>query len=281
MKKFILLALFLGTAMYALADRNVIRHEDIKTFLKTKTYVVLEDNPMSAYNFKVKEAVEKAWTITPYEFISTTQFGEMRKDIDKSFLVMIQVKFTKDKLEAIYNFMSVTLGSGVNKITDMPDIVSIPLSYASVAEDSYVYKIESFIRFMQDHIKMLDKNPELIKNNIYEYYNKNMKSNIKSKELWLLEKDVEKSIRSLDKIRKAYPHTVRIVKEEDIEKAIAEKNPNVVFLHKVGPEGTRLQARCYKVLIGAGDDKFYYFNYHTIDKSNGDGFLSKDFKKIK
>ena len=281
MKKFILLALLLGTAMYALADRNVIRHEDIKTFLKTKTYVVLEDNPMSAYNFKVKEAVEKAWNITPYEFISTAQFEEMRKDIDKSFLVMIQVKFSKDKLEALYNFMSVTLGSGVSKITDMPDIVSIPLSYSSVPEDSYVYKIESFIRFMQEHIRMLDKNPELIKNNIYDYYNKNMKDNVSKKELWLLEKDVEKSIRSLDKIRKAYPHVVRIVKEEDIEKAIAEKNPNVIFLHKVGPEGTRLQARCYKVLIGAGDDKFYYFDYHTIDKSSGDGFLSKDFKRIK
>ncbi|MBN1989996.1 MAG: hypothetical protein JW783_11405 [Bacteroidales bacterium] len=281
MKRIILLALFLGVAMGAFADRNVIRHEDIKTFLKTKTYVVLEDNPMSAYNFKIKEAVEKSWTITPYEFISSAQFEEMRKDIDKSFLVMIQVKFTKDKLEALYNFMSVALGSGVSKITDMPDIVSIPLSYSSVAEDSYVYKIESFIRFMQEHIRMLEKNPELIKNNIYEYYNKSMKDNVKSKELWLLEKDVDKSIRSLDKIRKTYPHIVRIVKEEDIEKAIAEKNQSVVFLHKVGPEGTRLQARCYKVLVGAGDDKFYYFDYHTIDKSSGDGFLSKDFKRIK
>ena len=65
-----------------------------------------------------------------------------------------------------------------------------------------------------------------------------------------------------------------------IEKAIAEKNPNVVYLHKVGPEGGRLQARCYKVVLGAGDDQIYYFDYHTVSKSEGDGLLDSDFKKM-
>ncbi len=84
-------------------------------------------------------------------------------------------------------------------------------------------------------------------------------------------------------MRKLYPHPFKIVTKDDLEKAIAEKNENIVYLHKVGPEGTRLQARCYKILIGAGDDQFYYFNYHMINrnKKRGDGFLPKDFKKIK
>jgi len=52
-----------------------------------------------------------------------------------------------------------------------------------------------------------------------------------------------------------------------------------VFLHKVGPEGTRLIARCYKILIGAADSKFYYFDYHKISDEKPDGFLLSDFKK--
>jgi hypothetical protein len=264
------------------ADRYVARHEDIKTFLGTTTYVVLEENPMSDYNFKIKKAVEDSWTITPYEFITAKQFEEMRKDIDKSFLVKLQLKFSGDKLEATYNFICIVLGAAVKKHTDMPDICSVPLSYSSVPEDSYTYKIESLIRFAQNHIRMLDQNPKLIKSNIFKQYNK-FKKEVKGKELWLLERDIEPSTRSLTDIRKNYPNPVKIVSQDDIEKAIAEKNKNVVFLHKVGPEGTRLQARCYKILIGAGDDQFYYFEYHMINtkKKKGDGFLAGDFKKIK
>jgi hypothetical protein len=282
MKKLFVIIGILSLAISSYADRYVARHEDIKSFLKTTTYVVLEDNPMSEYNFKIKTAVENSWKITPYEFINATQFEEMRGDINKSFLVKLQVKFSADKLEATYNFMSIVLGAAVKRHTDLPDICSVPLGYASVPEDSYAYKIESLIRFAQNHIRLLDENPNLIKSNIFDHYNKNRKET-RNKELWLLEEDIEPNIRSLSEIRKLYPHTVKIVSKDDLEKAIAEKNENVVFLHKVGPEGTRLQARCYKILIGAGDDQFYYFDYHMINrkKKRGDGFLPKDFKKIK
>jgi hypothetical protein len=250
--------IFLSTVTFA--DRYVARHQDIKTFLGTTTYVVLEDNPMSEYNFKIKKAVENSWKITPYEFISATEFEEMRNDISKSFLVKLQVKFSGDKLEASYHFLSVVLGAAVTKHTDLPDICSVPLGYSTVDEDSYTYKLESLVRFAQNHIRVLDEDPSLIKANIFQHYNKNRKGT-SGKELWLLEKDLDKSVRSLAAIRKKYP--------------------NVVFLHKVGPEGTRLQARCYKILIGAGDDQFYYFDYHMISKKKGDGFLASDFKKIK
>lgn len=280
MKRALLALTLTALALSTFADRYVARPEDIKTFLKTTTYVVLEDNPMAEYNFMIKKAVENSWKITPYAFITASEFETMRNDISKSFLVKLQVKFSGDKLEATYNFLSVVLGAGVQKHTDLPDICSVPLSYTSVHEDSYTYKLESLIRFAQNHIKMLDANPQLISSNIFDHYNKNRKQ-MKGKELWLLEKDIEKNARGLAKIRKMYPHTVRMVTDEDIEKAIAEKNDKVVYLHKVGPEGTRLQARCYKMLIGAGDDQFYYFDYHMISKKRGDGFLAKDFKKIK
>ena len=71
-----------------------------------------------------------------------------------------------------------------------------------------------------------------------------------------------------------------MVTREEIRQAISDRDEDVVFLHKVGPEGTRLKARCYKVLIGAADASFYYFDYHMINDKKPDGFLSKDLKKI-
>lgn len=280
MRKFIALLCLVSLGMTSFAERYVTRHEDIKTFMGTTTYVVLEDNPMSEYNFKIKEAVEKSWTITPYEFINTAQFEEMRGDITKSFLVKLDIKFTGDKLEATYNFLSVVLGAGVRRHTDLPDICSLPLAYKSVGEDSYAYKLEGLIKAAQFHIKNLDQNPKLITKNIFKEYNKNRKQ-VKEKELWVLEQDLDRNVRSLTDVRKNYPHTVRIVTPDDIAKAVAEKNPNVIYLHKVGPEGTRLQARCYKILIDAADGKMYYHNYHMISSKYGDGFLAKDFKRIK
>ena len=280
MKRFLVLLCLIGVSAATFAERYVSRPEDIRTFLGTTTYVVLEDNPMSEYNFKIKEAVERSWKITPFEFITATQFEEMRSDISKSFLVRLQIKFTGDKLEATYNFMSVVLGAAVKKHTDLPDICSLPLSYNSVGEENYAFKVEALIRLAQKHIKNLEANPKLIKKNIFKQYNKNSKL-VKNKELWILEKDLDKSVRSLTDVRKNYPHSVKIVTPEDIEKAVNEKNPNVILLHKVGPDGTRLQARCYKLLIGAADGELYYYTYHMISKKNGDGFLAKDFKKIK
>ncbi len=279
MKRLVFLALLFFFSVSIFAERNLVRPEDVKAFLKSTTYVVLEDNPMAAYNFKIKEAIEKSWTITPFKFITSKEFETFRQDNDKSFLVLVQMKFDKDKVPAVYNFLSLSMGAAVKKITDMPDVCSIPLSYFSVPEDEYIYKIESLIRFMQNHIKLIDQNPTLIRNNIFEYYNKNIKD-IKGKELWVVENDLDKETRALSAIRKNYSYTVKVVTTDNIEKAIAEKNPNVVFLHKVGPAGTRLQARCYKVIIGAGDDQIYYFDYHTITKSEGDGLLESDFKKI-
>jgi len=281
MKKIAILTLLVCFCISTFAERNLVRAEDVKAFLKSTTYVVLENNPTSEYNFKIKEAVEKSWTITPYKFVTAKEFETIRQDIDKSFLVLVQMKFDKDKIPAVYNFICVSMGAAVKSLTDMPDVCSLPLSYFSVPEDNYIYKLEGIIRFMQNHIKLIDQTPALIKNNIFDYYNKNTKE-IKTKELWVVENDLEKTTRSLAQIRKNYTYTVKVVTAESIEKAIAEKNPNVVYLHKVGPDGTRLQARCYKIIIGAGDDQIYYYDYHTITKSdgNGDGLLVSDFKKM-
>ena len=55
---------------------------------------------------------------------------------------------------------------------------------------------------------------------------------------------------------------------------------NAVFLHKVGPEGKKMNARVYKILIGAADGTFYYFDYHKVSSKNPDAFLESDFKKL-
>lgn len=279
MKRTLIALLLVVAAGTTFAQRNLVRPDDVKTLLNSTTYVVLEANPTSGYNAEIQDAVKSSWTLTKYEFISAQKFEEMRQDIDKSFLVLIQMKFPEDKVVAVYDFLSLSLGAAVKKITDMPDVCSIPLCYNGLSEETYTFKIEGVLRFMQNYVKMIDQNPALIKKDAFKQFNANSKE-IKTKELWVNESSLAKEVRALADLRKAYKHVVKVVKPEDIQKAIADKNPNVLYLHKVGPEGSRMQWRVWKMILGAEDGKMYYFDSHNCKEKDLDGFLAKDFKKI-
>src|SRR5674476_524874 len=80
--------------------------EEIKQFEKSKTCVVLEDDPFSAYNLYIKEAVEANWKITPYEFIAVTDFNVRRLNPAYSFIVITQTNFDLDRSHGLYNFLN-------------------------------------------------------------------------------------------------------------------------------------------------------------------------------
>ncbi|GAF04175.1 hypothetical protein [Saccharicrinis fermentans] len=253
--------------------------QDYKDFLKTKTLVVMDENPMSDFNFMIKKVMPSVWNLTDYEFISQSEFEEKRRDASYSFIVTSTVTFDRDKTKARYTFVSLLMGKDVYSITDMPDLCSIPLSYLRVEDDSYAYKMEGFIRFIQDHVKLVNKDPKIISRNMFKYYNKNIKS-LSNKKLLVVKEDLAPDANTISKIQKVYPYTVEIVTQEEVTKAIQDKDPDVVFLHKVGPEGTRYKARCYKIIIGAADSQFYYFDWHMVNLKNRDGLLLKDFKAM-
>ena len=67
---------------------------------------------------------------------------------------------------------------------------------------------------------------------------------------------------------------------DDIKAAIDNKDENVVFVHKVGPEGAKRKARCFNTIVGAADAQLYYFSWHMISDKNPEGLTLKDFKKL-
>ena len=253
--------------------------ENLEHFYKTKTLVVLDQNPLNTYDSEIIEAMENEWTITEFEFIKYDEFEQKRKDPGYSFLKLVNITYENDKLNAVYKFLNLSLGGDYFSITQMPDIVSVPVAYNKVDEDSYNYKLGILVRFIQNHVKLITEHPEIISANVFKYYNDN-KGDVKTKTLYLIPEELESSINSNARINKIYQYDFKLVTPDDIKEAIADRDETVVFLHKVGPEGTRLDARCYKVLIGAGDANFYYFDYHMINDKKPDGFLEDDLKKI-
>lgn len=280
MKKIIVIAL--GIMLFGInsfAKEHLPTKEEYQAFLKSKTLVVMDNNPMSDFNFKIKEVMADVWTITEYDFITQQEFEDKKGDPSYSFLLSTTVTFSMDKTKARYTFLSLLLGEAETQVGDLPDLCSIPLSYLRVEDDSYAYKMEVFVRFIQDHVNLMVAQPELIKANVFKHYNKNIKS-LKDKTLYLVKEDLAPDVNAIGKLQSYYPYDVKIVTQEEVEEALKRKDPDVVILHKVGPEGTKYKARCYKIIIGAADSRFYYFDYHMVSKKKPDGLLDSDFKQM-
>ncbi len=277
-----LLFIFIGLILFTglMAQREYLpTAEDLEAFKGTKTYVVLDANPMSEYNFEITDAVEKYWTLTEYEFIDRNDFEENVTDETKSFLYMAIVNFEKDKSQTMYNFLCLSIGGDYPTMGEMKDIVNIPISFYGVAEENFAYKLGTLVNFMQNHVKLICEDPELVSQNVFKHYNDNM-ADIQNKTLYLVKDELERSARTEAAIKQVYPYDIKFVTREEIKDAIMNKEENVVFLHKVGPEGVRLSARVYKILIGAGDSQFYYFDYHKVSPKKPDAFLLSDLKKL-
>ncbi|MBA7519582.1 hypothetical protein ES705_11661 [subsurface metagenome] len=279
MRKTIIALIYSALSTIIIAQSYIPSRDDINAFFNTKTMVVLLDNPLLEYNIVIKEVMEQEWTITEFEYITFKEFEELRFDPQYSFLYMSQVTFENDKTDARYRFLHLSLGGDYFRKNQMPDIASIPLSYYNVEEDNYIYKLAILVRFIQKHALLIKDHPEIVSANVLQHYNNNIKD-IKGKNLYLLEEELSDEVNSTARIKKIYSYDFRIVTKENITEAIANRDKDIVFLHKVGPEGTKINARCYKIIIGAADANFYYFDYHKISNKKPDGFLSQDFKKL-
>ena len=252
---------------------------DLEKLMKTKTYVVLDQSPMSDFNLSIPDVMKSDWTITPFEFIKDDQFEKLSKDENNSFLYTTLLNFEKDKTESRYVFLCLSLGGPNLTIDDLRDMVEVPLAYFGTDTENYAYKLATMVRFMQNHVKLISEHPEIISNNVFKYYNDNIQD-IHTKTLYLVQDELSPDISTPARIKAIYPYKFKIVTREEIGQAIADRNPDVVFLHKVGPEGKREEARCYKIVIGAADANFYYFDYHMISDKNPDGLLESDLKKM-
>lgn len=247
----------------------------IKLFLKSTTYVVEDGNPASSFNDTLKSCMKKFWTITPYQFITSDEFDAKKGSDKNSFIMLSDAEQMEDGVKCTYNFLNLILG-GASDLNYMPDLGSVPLSYSDVSEDEYLYKLGGILVFMQNHVKYASQHPSAKLTLI----NKDTKIDIKTKELWLLKSELPKDFNTPEKIKTVYPYKVKLVTKEDIRKAIDAGNPDVVYLHKVGPEGTMAGGKCWKFLVTAKEGEVLYYDGHTISDAKPDALLEKDFKAI-
>jgi hypothetical protein len=278
MKKLPALTLFFVSSFLLSGQAPFPTADEIKQFVASKTCVVLEDgNPV--YNTYISKAIKEYWKITPFEFISASDFNLRGSDPSFSFVILTETKFENDKSNSGFNFINLLQGKDVDELSKMPEICAIPLSFAGEDDMEYGYKLGAILAFMQKHAGMIIENPSLTGRKYLKYYNKNIPE-IKGRRILVKQEDLSPAINTIDKIRAVYKYEIEIVPEGVIVKAIQDKAPNTLILHKVGPVGEIYSGYCFKMLIGTDDSNMYYYNQHKIDKVNPNGLLPADLKRL-
>lgn len=254
--------------------------DEIKQFSASKTCVVLENDPFSSYNVFIKKGMKEYWKVTPYEFIDVEEFNVRRSKQAYSFIVLTETNFDKDKSNSVFNFINLLQGKNVDKLGELPEICAVPLSYAGEDDLEYGYKLGAILSFMQKHAILIMEDPSKTGRKYLKYYNENVPE-VMNKTILVKQEDLSPDISTIEKIKAIYSNKIEIVPEEEIVKAIENKTPNTVILHKVGPVGdTKDQGYCFKMLIGTDDARMYYYNQHKIDKNNPNGLLPADLKRL-
>lgn len=280
MKKYLILALTLLVASAATAQqRPYPTFDDAEKFKKSVTCVVMEDDPFSFYNAEIKDAVSKYWTVTPVKYITTEEFNVMRTDPAYTFIVLTITNFSNDKSGSAYDFLNLLLGADVDNLDELPEFCAIPLCFSGAPEEEYSYKLGLIIRFMEYHGQLVMKNPTLSALKYLKYYNKNVPE-IRNKTILVRESDLAPEVNTPERIAAHYPYKVRIVEEDEIVRAIEEKEKDVLVVHKVGPAGVKKTGTCMKTLIGTDDAVMYYYDSHMVDSKNASGLLIADLKRL-
>jgi hypothetical protein len=247
--------------------------------MASKTCVVLESDPLSAYNSYIKEAVKSYWNITPYEFIEVNEFNVRRLNPAYSFIVLTETNFDRDKSGSVFNFINLLQGNKVDKLSELPEICAIPLSFVGVDGMEYGYKLGLILSFIQKHAKMISEDPSTTGRQYLKYYNKYVPE-VSKKTILVKKEDLSPDISTIESIKAIYPYDIKIVTEDDIVDAITKKTSNTLILHKVGPVGEWKTGYCFKMLIGTDDANMYYYNHHLIDKKSPNGLLESDLKRL-
>lgn len=252
---------------------------DYKRLAETRTLVVLDDNIMSDFNLKIREVMKNEWNLTKYDFITIKEFNTKMGDPSYSFLLTTTVTYDVDKTKARYTYLSLLMGQEKTKVNDLPDLISVPLSYASNEDQDYAYKLSCFVRFIQKHVELMLLEPKLISATPLQQYSKSAKS-LKGKTLLIKKEDLPKDLRTKEAFAKVYPNNFEFADETEITTAIDNQKYNYVFLHKVGPTIAKYNTRCFKLIMGTDDSEVYYFDYHMIDKKTPNVLLESDLKKM-
>lgn len=243
---------------------------------KIMKVVLAEDNTM--LDLLIKNAVEKGWYISPYEFCSLEKFEQEKCDSNFYFLTRVSA-IHKKETEYNMSFLSLRKGSpkAVDDINEMPEILSLPLCPTEDKEGKVFSFLPAYIRIFQAHIQ------SIIDNNANAYLGMTMYNDVLERveidKMLFAEGDFVFPLTQI-KLNSDFCGKASLVSFESIEDALSEKTEGTAVSLVLAPNHIERGSICYTMLICTDTYQLVYYKKHKMNKRKGAGFLKSDYKKI-
>lgn len=241
-------------------------------FMKSTTYIVLDQFTESEYSLKLIEAVKEHWTITPYEIIDKATYKTYVKDRNKSFL-------TREYIAGDEKLVSLSLFMGGQRYMDERGVLiaNVKLKHYTATDDDFLYKLPIFIQNIQWKVQLAVNLGFESKDAYQDYLDKN-KHLLHSRKLYILNEHLTSKIESLEKLKKYYRHDVRLVNRSVIEDAILTQDTTVAFLSIVAPvKNWGGQTAFYRVFTADKGESLVSYD-RSVSSSAPVGVIGYDLK---
>jgi len=240
------------------------------------TKVVIPSTSLA--DLMLRDAVNKGWRISPFEFCSMDEYNKIKEDTSYFFLLRVDGRF-RNELEPKIEYLTLIKGGAEVKrgLYSSRDILTLPLQEIEESSGTNLYLIPMYIDLIQNHIYRVQKDLSLAFKGNAIYSNK--VAGIKEKN-FLFSIDLLNYKTAEEDFSELFNGEVKLVTDTEIEDAIIENRTNTVVPIIIKPKGGSRGSYCYKLLVGTDSHELFFFRRHKISRRVPLGFTKEDIRKI-
>ena len=277
MRHFIILAasLFVFTGSFSQNPITQTRNT-FNNYGKKTTKVVIPSTSLA--DLMLRDAVNKSWRISPFEFCDYAEYQKIKQDTNYFFLMRVDGMYKKD-LEPKIEYLTLIKGGAEVKrgLYSSHNIINLPIQQSEDLDGGNLFLIPAYVDIIQDHIYRIQESVLLAFKGSLIYSDR--VSMLKGK-IVLFSKDQLGYEIADEEFVKLFKGDAKLVSADDIEDAVTDNKENSAVAVVVIPKGGTPGSYCYKMIITTDSHQLLFLRRQKISKRSPAGFSAEDIRKI-
>ena len=276
MKRVILTLAFILTGLSLMAQGRVSTRKYILNDFQDKiTKVVLPGSDL--LDGALRQEVVTNWTLSPFEFCTTSEFEKLKRSADYYFLLTGAVQF-KGETQPSLVFLTLVKGGpeAGEGTTGMHEVISLPLCAAGISTGRDLVYLGALVEAVQTFtVAAMESEKTAYLGSAW--FNGNYSREGKMMTIWMSQDDIDSSVKAPAKY---LDEDFRIVSEDEADGHFLSGDFNTLCSYVVAPTNPVPGSWCFKMLFEANSHRLFYITRHRITDTRGAGFLDGDLRKI-
>lgn len=276
-------ALALAAAFSAAISTEACAQAQINTkkviigdFTQKTLKVVLSGNPMM--DSVLQDEVSSRWRVSPYEFCTLDDFTANRTNPDCYFMLLSKTRYGGEADPEVEFLIVVKGGKKAEEgIEDMLEVCAFPVRAAQMPSGREFDFLPAMIDITQDYIVKSMENDAVGYVGLGKFAC-GIAATV-GKNVVVAEGDVSQNVP--ESVRtKASNAGITFVDDDEADEIMSSGDMNSVVSYTVTPANQGPESYCYKMLIGAGDHRLYYYRRLYVGKDGECGFKASEINKL-